>query len=186
MPDKGAAAAEPPVRRNQPSAPEETTACPRCFGTGLEVVPGKGARRCLCREQDQRAKLIDAAHIPRRYDSCSLASYYPAQGNGSQLKAFNYASGWCANIGGRARVALHGYGRRRQDSPDGSDPARPHREGHQLPVSEFGSLLKEIQDSYNPVSKTSELRVLAPVYQAEVLVLDELGHRNRRIGCETR
>jgi len=40
---------------------------------------------------------------------------------------------------------------------------------------EFGSLLKEIQDSYNPISKSSELRVLAPVYQADVLVLDELG-----------
>jgi DNA replication protein DnaC len=40
---------------------------------------------------------------------------------------------------------------------------------------EFGSLLKEIQDSYNPISKSSELKVLAPVYQADVLVLDELG-----------
>jgi DNA replication protein DnaC len=40
---------------------------------------------------------------------------------------------------------------------------------------ESGSLLKTIQDSYNPVSETSEMRVLAPVYQAEVLVLDELG-----------
>jgi DNA replication protein DnaC len=40
---------------------------------------------------------------------------------------------------------------------------------------ESGTLLKGIQDSYNPISKTSELRVLAPVYQAEVLVLDELG-----------
>jgi DNA replication protein DnaC len=40
---------------------------------------------------------------------------------------------------------------------------------------EFGSLLKEIQDSYNPVSKSSEFKVLAPVYQADVLVLDELG-----------
>jgi DNA replication protein DnaC len=40
---------------------------------------------------------------------------------------------------------------------------------------EFGSLLKEIQDSYNPVSKSSELKVLAPVFQADVLVLDELG-----------
>jgi DNA replication protein DnaC len=36
-------------------------------------------------------------------------------------------------------------------------------------------LLKQIQDSYNPISNTSELRVLAPVYQAEVLVMDELG-----------
>ena len=41
--------------------------------------------------------------------------------------------------------------------------------------SEFGSLLKEIQDSYNPISKSSELRVLSPIYQADVLVLDELG-----------
>src|SRR5438045_7654764 len=40
---------------------------------------------------------------------------------------------------------------------------------------EFFSLQKYIQDSYKPISKTSELKVLAPVYQAEVLVLDELG-----------
>ena len=40
---------------------------------------------------------------------------------------------------------------------------------------EFGALLKEIQNSYNPVSQASELKVLAPVYETEVLVLDELG-----------
>jgi DNA replication protein DnaC len=40
---------------------------------------------------------------------------------------------------------------------------------------EFGALLGEIRDSYNPVSQASELKVLAPVYEAEVLVLDELG-----------
>ncbi len=40
---------------------------------------------------------------------------------------------------------------------------------------ESGSLLKAIQDSYNPISQNSEMRVLAPVFQAEVLVLDELG-----------
>jgi DNA replication protein DnaC len=40
---------------------------------------------------------------------------------------------------------------------------------------EFGALLKEIQNSYNPVSKTSELTVLGPVFSADALVLDELG-----------
>ena len=40
---------------------------------------------------------------------------------------------------------------------------------------EFGALLKEIQGSYNTVSQTSELKVLAPVFDAEVLVLDEIG-----------
>jgi DNA replication protein DnaC len=40
---------------------------------------------------------------------------------------------------------------------------------------EFGALLKEIQNSYNPISQTSELTVLAPIYETEVLLLDELG-----------
>jgi DNA replication protein DnaC len=40
---------------------------------------------------------------------------------------------------------------------------------------EYGSLLKEIQDSYNHVLRTSEMTVLAPLHEAEVLVLDELG-----------
>jgi len=40
---------------------------------------------------------------------------------------------------------------------------------------ESGSLLKRIQSSYNPISKTSEMSVLAPVFEAEVLALDELG-----------
>jgi DNA replication protein DnaC len=40
---------------------------------------------------------------------------------------------------------------------------------------DFRDLLKEIQDSYNPISQMTELKVLEPVYDADVLVLDELG-----------
>jgi DNA replication protein DnaC len=40
---------------------------------------------------------------------------------------------------------------------------------------EFGTLLKQIQESYNALAQASETKVLAPVYEAEVLVLDELG-----------
>ena len=36
-------------------------------------------------------------------------------------------------------------------------------------------MLKEIQDSFNPNTFTSELSVLNPVLKADVLVLDELG-----------
>jgi len=42
----------------------------------------------------------------------------------------------------------------------------------------FPELLKEIQNSYNPVSQSSELSLLAPVLETEVLVLDELGAQN--------
>ena len=42
----------------------------------------------------------------------------------------------------------------------------------------FPELLKEIQNSYNPISQSSELSLLAPVLETEVLVLDELGAQN--------
>src|SRR5262249_25416354 len=40
---------------------------------------------------------------------------------------------------------------------------------------DFRDLLKEIQDSYNPNTHNSELKILSPIFDAEVLVLDELG-----------
>jgi DNA replication protein DnaC len=171
------AAAEPEERA-------EPSVCPRCFGSGMEVVAGKGARRCECREQNQTLKLLAAARIPRRYrepapprkEVCSLQNYYPVANNGTQLKAFNYAFRlvrefplvdrgllFMGTVGvGKTHLAvaiLHGL----------------IEKGVTCRFCEFGSLLKEIQDSYNPVSKTSEMKVLAPVYQADVLVLDELG-----------
>ena len=39
----------------------------------------------------------------------------------------------------------------------------------------FPDLLKEIQMSYSPISMSSELSLLSPVLESEVLMLDELG-----------
>ncbi|HEV3467976.1 MAG TPA: ATP-binding protein [Pyrinomonadaceae bacterium] len=185
VPDRGAAeeapAAKRAARRRAAEAPE---VCQRCFGTGLEVVPGRGARRCECRTQDTRGKLLEQARIPRRYreavpprkEACTLQNYYPAPNNGSQLKAFNYAFRLVREYPAVERGLL-------LTGPVGV--GKTHlavailhglvEKGVPCLFYEFGALLKEIQDSYNPVSNSSELRVLAPVYQAEVLVLDELG-----------
>ena len=40
---------------------------------------------------------------------------------------------------------------------------------------DYRELLKRIQESYNPLVATTELEILAPVFEAEVLILDELG-----------
>jgi DNA replication protein DnaC len=40
---------------------------------------------------------------------------------------------------------------------------------------EYGPLLKTIQASYNKASEASETEILEPVFQTEVLLLDELG-----------
>src|SRR5215210_5229871 len=170
-----------PARRRKVETP---AVCQRCSGTGHEVVPGKGARRCECRTQDTRSKLLEQARIPRRYreaapprrEACTLQNYYPAPNNGSQLKAFNYAFRLVREYPAVERGLL-------LTGPVGV--GKTHlavailqgllEKGVPCLFYEFGTLLKEIQDSYNKVSNTSEMGVLAPVYQAEVLVLDELG-----------
>jgi DNA replication protein DnaC len=86
----------PDAEKSNSSQPQvlttpELVVCSFCFGTGMEVVPSKGARRCRCRTQEVQTKLLEAARIPRRYIECSLSNYQPANNNGSQLHAFNCA-----------------------------------------------------------------------------------------------
>ncbi len=173
VPDRAAGEEASPA---QPPRATETNACQYCYGTGMEVIAGKGARRCRCRTEGARTKLIDSARIPRRYDQCSLQNYYPAQGNGTQLRAFNYAFRLVREYPAVERGLLF-------SGPVGVGKTHLSvailrglvEKGVPCLFYEFGSLLKEIQDSYNPISQTSELKVLAPVFDAEVLVLDELG-----------
>lgn len=151
--------------------------CSYCFGTGMEVVPGKGARRCRCRTQDARTKLLEAARIPRRYEECSLGNYQPATDNGSQLRAFNYAYRLAREYPAvdRGLLFMEPCGVGKTHLAVAILRELIEKKGVPCLFYESGALLKEIQNSYNPVSQTSELAVLAPVIEAEVLVLDELG-----------
>jgi DNA replication protein DnaC len=176
VPDADGAAAEDSTAQGQPAASNEPSVCQFCFGSGMEVVTGKGARRCRCRTQQNQDKLLEAARIPRRYDACSLQNYYPAKGNGTQLRAFNYAfrlvREYPAVDRGLVFMGTVGVGKTHLSV---AILRGLIEKGVPCVFYEFGSLLKEIQNSYNPVSQTSELKVLAPVFEAEVLVLDELG-----------
>lgn len=172
-------AAEPDAANGEPLVrlPEASNACPFCYGTGMEVTPGKGARRCRCRAINARAKLQEEARIPRRFEHCSFSNYNPAQGNDSQLLAFNYAHRLVSEYPAVDRGLLFagpvGVGKTHLAAAIMRELIK--RKGVPCIFYEFGALLKEIQDSYNHVSQTSESRVLSPVLQAEVLVLDELG-----------
>lgn len=150
--------------------------CSRCFGTGMEVVSGKGARRCPCRVEEQRAKLFEEARIPRRHERCSLAGYKIERNNATQLRAYNYAfklvEAYPAIERGLLFMGSVGTGKTHLSS---AILRGLIEKGIPCLFYEFGALLKEIQNSYNPVSQTSELKLLAPVYETEVLVLDELG-----------
>lgn len=155
---------------------EGQIACSYCYGTGMEVVPGKGAHRCRCRVEEGRARLLEAASIPRRFGECSLVNYRPAAGNGSQLRALGHAHRLVKEYPSADRGLLFA-------GPCGV--GKTHLavavlrglidKGVPCLFYEFGELLRRIQNSYNPEAATSETTLLAPVYEAEVLVLDELG-----------
>lgn len=169
-----------PVDRFESTVPEihagQSQVCSLCFRAGMEVVLNKGARRCRCRMEDARAKLHEQACIPRRYAACSLSNYRPAPNQGSQLRAFNLAfnlvNEYPAVDRGLLLAGNCGVGKTHLAV---SVLRGLVEKGIPCLFYEFGALLKEIQASYNPVSQTSELQVLAPVYETEVLVLDELG-----------
>jgi len=163
------------AEENPEASSHVSEVCPFCFGTGAEVIPGKGAKPCRCRIKDTKKKSLIAARIPRRYASCSLDNF-KSEPNSSQNIAFRYACRLVLDYPAVDRGLLF-------MGPVGV--GKTHlavailkgliEKGVSCLFYESGSLLKQIQDSYNPISNTSELKVLAPVYQAEVLVMDELG-----------
>jgi DNA replication protein DnaC len=163
------------IEENRINRADTDEVCPHCFGTGTQLDPDKGAITCECRRTGRKEKLEVLARIPRRYADCSFESFRSEPGSTQEtaiLYARSLVNEYPAVDRGLLFVGPAGVG-------------KTHlavaiirgliERGFACLFYEFGSLLKEIQDSYNPVSKTSEMRVLAPVYQADVLVLDELG-----------
>jgi DNA replication protein DnaC len=123
------------------------------------------------------SRALEAARIPPRFRNCSFHNYYPKPGNDSQYFAHSLASRlvdeYPAVDAGLLFMGPVGVGKTHLAVAILKDLIE--KKGVSCLFYESGALLKAIQDSYNPVSQTSEMRVLAPVYQAEVLVLDELG-----------
>ncbi len=164
------------VRILDASDPSNAPVCPACFGTQVMIVEGKGAKICdVCRPKNVN-RLLEAARIPARYAGCTFDNYQDPTGTGSiywaRMKAKTWVNEYPAVTKGLLFTGKVGVGKTHLAVAILKGLIE---KGVPCLFCEFGSLLKQIQDSYNPISKSSELRVLAPVYQAEVLVLDELG-----------
>ncbi|HUS09311.1 MAG TPA: ATP-binding protein [Pyrinomonadaceae bacterium] len=156
------------------SKPQDVV-CQSCFGTGTKLDPDKGAVICDCQRTNRAGRSLDAARIPPRFRECNFHNYYPK--NESQYFAHSFANRlvdeYPAVEAGLLLMGSVGVGKTHLAIAILKDLIE--KKGVTCLFYESGSLLKAIQDSYNPVSQTSEMRVLAQVYQAEVLVLDELG-----------
>src|SRR5438105_6857750 len=161
-------------------AAPSTAECPLCHGSGWKPADAqKRVRRCDCMLQGRSARLLTLARIPARYQHCELADYDPNfDGANSSLASARLAAGrfveeyplektgllLTGNIGvGKTHLAV--------------GILRELIVGKGIPClfCDYRELLKQIQNSYNPSVSATEMSILRPVFDTEVLVLDELG-----------
>jgi DNA replication protein DnaC len=159
--------------------------CPICEDSGLRLIVQpdgeRYAQRCECRLQQQMARLLKRAAIPKRYEHCTLDSYEPGYGQADQslaaasLMARNFVNGYPVSTEGRGLLLTGDVGIGKTHLAVGILQALILEKGVRGLFCDYRDLLKRIQQSYNPLVATTELEILAPVFEAEVLILDELG-----------
>ncbi|MBZ5516727.1 MAG: ATP-binding protein [Acidobacteriia bacterium] len=161
--------------------------CPTCQGTGWQPVETDGVRRmvrCGCHESEHATRLIQLARIPRRYEHCDFESFNIRKDRGGEpnrslewarTSAQRFVEEYPVDFG-LLFVGPTGVGKTHLAVAVLRELIL--RKSVECRFYDFRDLLKEIQDSWNPVSQTSELRVLQPVLDTEVLLLDELAALN--------
>lgn len=156
--------------------------CAQCGGTGWKPIEIEGVRRvtrCDCYGVERTELLLEQAHIPERYRDCAFQNFDILKDNPSlgwaKLNAENFVKEYPTDFGllfvgptgvGKTHLAVAVL------------RALIVTKGVECLFYDFHDLLKTIRGSYNAVSQNSELSVLQPVLETEVLLLDELASWN--------
>jgi DNA replication protein DnaC len=160
--------------------------CPLCDGSGWKTVPSDPASRsaperrvtrCDCQLRARSESLLAAARIPRRYEHCELGNFdfdgaYRALGP-ARMAACRFVEEYPLDKTGLLLIGTIGVGK--THLAVGIIKELIGGKGISCLFYDYRELLKQIQNSYNETVKTTELDVLRPVFETEVLVLDELG-----------
>ncbi len=160
-----------------------TEVCPLCAGSGWRSVPGApehGVTRCDCRLQARGSALIAGARIPKRYEHCELSNFttdFPGADSSvslAQISASRFVQEFDPRDG-KGLLLVGGIGTGKTHLAVGILKELIASRGTGCLFCDYRELLKQIQNSYNDSVQATELQVLRPVFEAEVLVLDELG-----------
>jgi DNA replication protein DnaC len=156
-----------------------TDICPFCAGSGWKTVAGveHGVTRCDCRLRARADALMAAARIPNRYEHCELSNF---EFDGTRLHlaparmvACRFVEEYPVEKTGLLLAGDSGVGK--THLAIGIAKALIREKSIECVFYDYAELLKQIQESYNPDVQTTELGLLRPVFETEVLVLDDLG-----------
>jgi len=155
-----------------------TEVCPVCGGTGWKFgADDRRVSRCDCRLKQKSEAMLAAARIPKRYEHCELSNFefegphrYLAS---ARMAACKFVEEYPLENSGLLLIGSIGVGKTHLAA--GIIKELILSKGIACLFYDYRELLKEIQNSYNHSVKATELEVLRPVFETEVLVLDELG-----------
>ena len=169
--------------KSGPAVDTARDACTKCDGTGW-VTAGDDSdpavRRCDCYREDEVQRRLDGARIPLRYQAVTRDNFDLVPGmDGSLGRAKEIAEEFVESYpdgeSGLLFIGTAGVGKTHLAVAVLRQIVAAHNVRGLF--VDYRDLLRSIQDSYNPVSETSELEILRPVLSADLLLLDELGTR---------
>src|SRR5260370_12445334 len=125
--------------------------------------------------------MLGRAHIPKRYEHCTLENYetnFPSSNRtlgAAELRARKLVESYPLETAGTGVLLTGSIGVGKTHLAVGILQALVAERGATGLFYDYRDLLKQIQNSYNAQVRETELEILAPVFEADVLVLDELG-----------
>jgi DNA replication protein DnaC len=159
--------------------------CPICEDFGLRVVirpdGTRFAEECECRIRQRATRRLEKARVPRRYEACMLENFESSFASADRtlavalMKARQFVEGYPVETGDSGLLLTGSIGVGKTHLAVGILRALVLERGVTGLFCDYRDLLKQVQNSYNRQVAATELEVLAPVFESEVLVLDELG-----------
>jgi DNA replication protein DnaC len=150
--------------------------CPRCGGTGWITDEAWGpARRCSCVLDLEISLRAARARLPKRYRTCTFGNFDIL--NDSLKDALKIAKQFVKNFPvqdvGLLFIGPCGVGKTHLAAAILRELM--DKKNASCLFYDFRELIRDIQATFTPDSGQSESEVLAPVFESDVLVLDELG-----------
>lgn len=157
--------------------------CPHCEGSGLQITitptGDRFAHECACQLELRIGRKLDRSGIPARFRGKGLEHFTTDGSNASAFAAKSFAKRFVDTypygMDGLGVVLVGSSGLGKTHLATAILQALIVEKSVAGLFFDYQELLKRIQNSYNPSVASTELSLLQPVFDTELLVLDDLG-----------